>query len=204
MLELSREYRRKTRQQPQSQQQDLPVIGLSEMQSNMRQDYRRRLRVRGVESGERSEGELPTIGSSEVRAKVASLHAHRRHPQPPAAPLPRVELVSIPREKPEPRPEPGKPLVILEPWRKPEQEPVRKPTVEAEPPLSFCRRRSRRTRNPLPPSLTPRLTQSSSGLPMPRRLSHSRGLKSADRRRQRRRRPMPNPKIRSRRNLRPI
>ncbi|MGY8624267.1 DNA translocase FtsK [Chromobacterium violaceum] len=133
MLELSREYRRKTRQQPQSQQQDLPVIGLSEMQSNMRQDYRRRLRVRGVEPGERSEGELPTIGSSEVRAKVASLHAHRRHPQPPAAPLPRVELVSIPREKPEPRPEPEKPLVILEPWRKPEQELVLKPTVETEP-----------------------------------------------------------------------
>ncbi|OQS46927.1 DNA translocase FtsK [Chromobacterium violaceum] len=133
MLELSREYRRKTRQQPQSQQLDLPVIGLSEMQSNMRQDYRRRLRVRGVEPGERSDGELPTIGSSEVRVKVASLHAHRRHPQPPAAPLPRVELVSIPREKPEPRPEPEKPLVILEPWRKPEQEPVRKPTVETEP-----------------------------------------------------------------------
>ncbi|MCD4486380.1 cell division protein FtsK, partial [Chromobacterium vaccinii] len=70
--------------------------------------------------------------SGEVRAAVASLHAHRRSPQPASAPLPRVELVPIPRTKPEAAPEPEKPLVILEPLRKPEPTPASKP-VAAEP-----------------------------------------------------------------------
>ena len=132
VLELSREYRRKNRQPQQpSEADDLPVIGLSEMQSNMQQDYRRRQRVRGVESGERAEDALPLIGSGEVRAAVANLHAHRRSP-PPAAPLPRVELVAIPRGKPETKREPEKPLVILEPLRKPEPTQASKPVV-AEP-----------------------------------------------------------------------
>ncbi|MCD4502250.1 DNA translocase FtsK [Chromobacterium vaccinii] len=133
VLELSREYRRKNRQPQQpSEADDLPVIGLSEMQSNMQQDYLRRQRVRGVEPGERGEDALPLIGSGEVRAAVASLHAHRRSPQPASAPLPRVELVPIPRTKPEAAPEPEKPLVILEPLRKPEPTPASKP-VAAEP-----------------------------------------------------------------------
>ncbi|MCD4485184.1 cell division protein FtsK, partial [Chromobacterium vaccinii] len=69
VLELSREYRRKNRQPQQpSEADDLPVIGLSEMQSNMQQDYLRRQRVRGVEPGERGEDALPLIGSGEVRA----------------------------------------------------------------------------------------------------------------------------------------
>ncbi|WP_440216856.1 DNA translocase FtsK [Chromobacterium piscinae] len=128
VLELSREYRRKNRHPQQlSEADDLPVIGLSEMQSNMQQDYLRRRRVRGVEPGERGEDALPLIGSGEVRAAVANLHAHRRSPPPPSAPLPRVELVPIPRAKPEAKPEPEKPLVILEPLRKPEPAPVSKP-----------------------------------------------------------------------------
>ena len=133
VLELSREYRRKNRQPQQpSEAGDLPVIGLSEMQSNMQQDYLRRQRVRGVEPGERGEDALPLIGSGEVRAAVASLHAHRRNSPPASAPLPRVELVPIPRTKPEAAPEPEKPLVILEPLRKPESTPASKPVV-AEP-----------------------------------------------------------------------
>ncbi|ERE13968.1 DNA translocase FtsK [Pseudogulbenkiania ferrooxidans] len=135
MLELSREYRRKARQEPSAPDaENLPVIGLSEMQSNMQQDYRRRQRVRGVEPGERGEDALPLIGSGEVRAAVANLHAHRRSPPPPSAPLPRVELVPIPRAKPEAKPEPEKPLVILEPLRKPEPAPVSKPiAMEPDP-----------------------------------------------------------------------
>ncbi|MEO4030655.1 cell division protein FtsK, partial [Chromobacterium vaccinii] len=130
VLELSREYRRKNRQPQQpSEADDLPVIGLSEMQSNMQQDYLRRQRVRGVEPGERGEDALPLIGSGEVRAAVANLHAHRRSPQPASAPLPRVELVPIPRTKPEAAPEPEKPLVILEPLRKPEPTPASKPVA---------------------------------------------------------------------------
>ncbi|MEN3810270.1 DNA translocase FtsK [Chromobacterium piscinae] len=135
VLELSREYRRKNRhpQQP-SEADDLPVIGLSEMQSNMQQDYLRRRRIRGVEPGERGEDALPLIGSGEVRAAVANLHAHRRSPPPPSAPLPRVELVPISRAKPEAKPEPEKPLVILEPLRKPEPAPVSKPiAMEPDP-----------------------------------------------------------------------
>ncbi|WP_223253476.1 DNA translocase FtsK [Chromobacterium amazonense] len=120
-LELSREHRKKLRQQPrQPAASDLPVIGLSEMQSNMRQDYRRRQRVRGIEPAGKDEKPLPTIASQEVRAAVANLHAHRRAPEPAPRPLPPVELVPIPRSKPEAKPEPVRSLVVLEPLRKPE------------------------------------------------------------------------------------
>nr|WP_199152830.1 DNA translocase FtsK [Chromobacterium sp. ASV23] len=120
-LELSREHRKKPRQQPRlPESSDLPVIGLSEMQSNMRQDYRRRQRVRGIEPAGKEERPLPTIASQEVRAAVANLHAHRRAPEPAPRPLPPVELVPIPRSKPEAKPEPARPLVVLEPLRKPE------------------------------------------------------------------------------------
>ncbi|UTH73897.1 DNA translocase FtsK [Chromobacterium sp. IIBBL 290-4] len=128
-LELSRDYRKKARSAPQpAELDDIPVIGLSEMQSNMRQDYRRRQRMRGVEVEPSGEGEMPTIGNHEVRAAVANLHAHRRS-QPAKAPLPPVELVPIPRAKPETKPEPAKPMVVIESLRKPAHDPVRKSAV---------------------------------------------------------------------------
>ncbi|MEJ8673642.1 DNA translocase FtsK [Chromobacterium amazonense] len=130
-LELSREHRKKLRQQPrQPAASDLPVIGLSEMQSNMRQDYRRRQRVRGIEPAGKDEKPLPTIASQEVRAAVANLHAHRRAPEPAPRPLPPVELVPIPRSKPEAKPEPVRPLVVLEHLRKPEPA---APRISADP-----------------------------------------------------------------------
>ncbi|POZ61865.1 cell division protein FtsK [Chromobacterium alticapitis] len=120
-LELSREYRKKPQAAARrAEARDLPVIGLSEMQSNMQQDYRRRQRARGVEGNEPVEAGMPTIAHQEVREAVASLHAHRRAPVAPKKTLPQVELVPIPRAKPEPKLEPIKPLVILEPLRKSE------------------------------------------------------------------------------------
>ncbi|WP_236687471.1 DNA translocase FtsK [Chromobacterium subtsugae] len=110
-LELSREYRKKTRLPPRSQEDELPVIGLSEMQSNMRQDFRRRQRASGV-AMPAGEGELPVIGSHEVREKVASLHAHRRAAPPVQPSLPKVELAPIVRANPPPA---GKPAPALRP-----------------------------------------------------------------------------------------
>nr|WP_236250750.1 DNA translocase FtsK [Chromobacterium phragmitis] len=137
MLELSREYRRGKAQKPASPEAPptLPVIGLSEMQSNMRQDYRRRQRAKGIEDSASREDGLPVIGSGEVRAAVANLHAHRHQPAAKPAPLPKVELVPIPRAKPEPKPDPVKPLVILEPLRKspPDPAPESSPTEAAAP-----------------------------------------------------------------------
>ncbi|OHX19548.1 cell division protein FtsK [Chromobacterium sphagni] len=129
-LELSREYRKKTRQPPsRAEGEDLPVIGLSEMQSNLQKDFRRRQRVRGVELPAGGDGDLPVIGSHEVRAKVASLHAHRRSASVAPPPLPRVELAPIARSSPIMA---GKPVMEPRPViasMRLEQEPPPRPAV---------------------------------------------------------------------------
>lgn len=133
-LQLSREYRKKLQPTPRSEQgKDLPVIGLSEMQSNLQQDYRRRQRARGVEPASVSSDPMPTIASDEVREAVASLHAHRRSAKPAAKPLPPVELAPVPRAKPEVKVEPVRPMVVLEPLRQSTAHPVSKPALPVEP-----------------------------------------------------------------------
>ncbi|OWY40459.1 cell division protein FtsK [Xenophilus sp. AP218F] len=115
-LELSREFRGRQRAAPITRQDpELPVIGLTELQDNLRQDYRRRQLQRGATLPEAQDKPLPLIPPGEVRATVQNLHAPRR--QPPLKPA--LEPVVLQPVTPAPKPRPPQPPAARSGWLNP-------------------------------------------------------------------------------------
>ncbi|WP_293764288.1 DNA translocase FtsK [uncultured Aquitalea sp.] len=104
-VELSRDYRQRKVPAPKSDpvKADLPVIGIDELQRNLRQGHRQQHAKRAAAPV--AESDLPMVDPQEVRQQVRALHERRHAPKDMNRPLPPVVLQPVrPPAPPTPSP----------------------------------------------------------------------------------------------------